>query len=176
MIVIYKITNKLNSKLYVVQTNQPIEKRFLQHSKADSPLGNAMRDYGIENFTIEVVEECKTQKQANTCERNLIQELDCKEPNGYNRSDGGERGDFYCRRKTDSDCPPQVVKSTLDLLVEENNLTAEDKTFIESFLGLSTHYRAILRETCSAFNLCNAIRQMVSATVAIQKSRQVPAK
>lgn len=131
----------------------------MQHSKSDSPLGQAIREYGVENFIIEVVEECETQKHANARERILIKELDCKVPNGYNRSDGGERGDFYCRHKAGSNYPPQGVKSTLDLLVEENNLTAEDKTFIESFLKLPSHYRAILRETCKAFNVIEAINR-----------------
>ena len=61
MITIYKITNILNNKPYVGQTCQPIEKRFLQHSKANSPLGDAMRQCGLENFTIEVIETCETQ-------------------------------------------------------------------------------------------------------------------
>ena len=65
MITIYKITNRLNWKIYVEQTRQPIEKRFLQHSKTNSPLGNAMRYCGLENFIIEVIEECETQEQAN---------------------------------------------------------------------------------------------------------------
>lgn len=90
MIAIYKITNRLNWKIYVGQTHQPIEKRFLQHSKAPSPLGDAMRDCGIENFTIEVIEECETQKQANERERFWIRVLKSKMPNGYNRSNGGE--------------------------------------------------------------------------------------
>lgn len=64
MITIYKITNRLNWKVYVGQTRQSIEKRFIQHSKADSPLGQAMQDCGLENFTIETIEECETLEQA----------------------------------------------------------------------------------------------------------------
>lgn len=90
MAVIYKITNRLNGKLYIGQTRQTIEKRFIQHSKADSPLGNAMRDCGLDNFTIEVIEECATQDQANDRERFWIKVLNCKVPDGYNRSNGGE--------------------------------------------------------------------------------------
>ena len=92
MITIYKITNRLNRKIYVGQTKQSIEKRFLQHSKTNSPLGNAMRSCGLENFTIEVIEECETQDQANRQERFWINALNCKMPNGYNRSNGGEGG------------------------------------------------------------------------------------
>lgn len=86
---IYKITNTLNGKLYIGQTTQKIERRFLQHSKAETPLGNAMRNCGLENFTIEVIEECITKEQANEREKFWIRVLKCKIPNGYNQCDGG---------------------------------------------------------------------------------------
>lgn len=89
MIAIYKITNRLNGKPYVGQTRQPIEKRFIQHSKAQTPLGQAMRQCGLENFTIEIIETCETQLQANERERFWIKVLKCKVPNGYNQRDGG---------------------------------------------------------------------------------------
>ena len=90
MTAIYKMTNTLNGKLYVGQTTQPLEKRFLQHSKARTPLGEAMRQCRLENFTIEVIEECATPAQTRERERFWIRVLKCKVPNGYNQSDGGE--------------------------------------------------------------------------------------
>ena len=69
MITICKITNRLNRKPYVGQIKQPIERRFMQNAKADSPLSNAMRDCGLDNFKIEAIEECTTQEQANDRER-----------------------------------------------------------------------------------------------------------
>ncbi|MBR1645192.1 MAG: helix-turn-helix domain-containing protein [Selenomonadaceae bacterium] len=90
--VVYKITNLLNNKPYVGQTRQSIEKRFYQHAHANSPLGNAMRQCGLENFTIEVIERCDTQEQLDTREKFWIRALNCMTPNGYNQSLGGERG------------------------------------------------------------------------------------
>lgn len=104
IITIYKITNRLNNKPYVGQTRQPIEKRFIQHSKADSPLGAAMRHCGLENFTIEVIETCETQEQANERERFWIRVLNTKVPNSYNRSNGGEAGHIKTKFKHVS-CP-----------------------------------------------------------------------
>ena len=92
MVAIYKITNRLNGKPYVGQTRQPIEKRFMQHLKDRTPLGNAIRQCGLENFTIEVIERCETQAQANERERFWIQVLNTKVPNGYNRLNGGGCG------------------------------------------------------------------------------------
>lgn len=87
--VIYKITNLLNEKIYIGQTRQPIEKRFLQHFKADSPLGQDMCEYGIENFTIEIIERCENQEQLNEREIFWINALNSKQPNGYNVTSGG---------------------------------------------------------------------------------------
>lgn len=89
---VYKVTNSLNGKIYVGQTKQAIEKRFIQHLHADSPLGQAMRQCGAENFTIEVIEECKTQEKANERERFWIKVLNCKVPNGYNLRNGASGG------------------------------------------------------------------------------------
>lgn len=90
MIAIYKIPNQRNNKPYIGQTRQPNEKRFLRHAKAHMLLGGAMRECGLENFTIEIIKRCETQPQANERERFRICVLNCRIPNGYNRSNGGE--------------------------------------------------------------------------------------
>lgn len=87
--VIYKITNTLNGKIYIGQTKQKIEKRFLQHFYSYSPLGRAMRQCGIENFTIEIIEECESQQELTEREKFWIKVLKSKIPNGYNQNDGG---------------------------------------------------------------------------------------
>ena len=101
---IYKITNLLNGKIYVGQTKQKIEQRFLQHSKANSPLGQAMRQCGLENFTVEVIENCKTQAELNEREKFW--------PFGYNRTDGG--GGFQKITKNISKNLPQKIFTTED--------------------------------------------------------------
>lgn len=61
---IYKITNKLNGKIYIGKTMQTIEERFIIHcrdaqkSYKNRPLYDAINKYGQHNFSIEVVEEC----------------------------------------------------------------------------------------------------------------------
>ena len=63
---IYKITNQENLMSYIGQSND-IEARFKQHIKrglgAETPTRNklypAMYSIGIENFTFEIIEECK---------------------------------------------------------------------------------------------------------------------
>ncbi len=89
--VIYKITNLLNGKPYVGQTTRTIEERFKEHVSHNQYLiGKAIRKYGKENFSIEVLDECETQKELNERERFFIATLNCRHPNGYNLDIGGK--------------------------------------------------------------------------------------
>lgn len=62
---IYKITNDINNKVYIGKTECSLEKRFAEHCKDSQkreeekrPLYAAMRKYGINHFSIELIEEC----------------------------------------------------------------------------------------------------------------------
>lgn len=61
---IYKITNKVNGKSYIGQTRYTVEFRWRQHQhkKDNCYFHNAIHKYGIENFTIETLEECEVSK------------------------------------------------------------------------------------------------------------------
>ena len=88
--VIYLITNLLNGMKYVGQTTRTVEERFYEHKRENFYLGKAIRKYGEENFNIEVIEECETFEQLNEREIFWISYLKCKQPNGYNLTDGGK--------------------------------------------------------------------------------------
>ena len=88
--IIYKITNTINGKIYIGKTTRALDVRFNEHVKADSYIGNAIRKYGEENFLREVIEECETSKQLNEREIFWIAHFNCKQPNGYNQTDGGD--------------------------------------------------------------------------------------
>ena len=90
--IVYKLTNKLNGMPYVGKTTRPLEVRFKEHTKADSYIGNAIRKYGEENFSREVIEECETPEQLNEREIFWIAFFNCRKPNGYNQTDGGDVG------------------------------------------------------------------------------------
>ena len=61
MVGIYKITNKINGKSYVGQSNN-VQRRFNEHcTKAESsriPLDAAIKKHGKDNFIFELLEEC----------------------------------------------------------------------------------------------------------------------
>jgi group I intron endonuclease len=93
---IYKITNKINNKIYIGQTWLNISQRFNQH-KQDSkrlsyPIHKAIRKYGINNFTIEIITITHTQQCANFWEDYFIKSYKSIGKNGYNAKEGGSSG------------------------------------------------------------------------------------
>ena len=89
MIGIYKITNKLNGKVYIGQSIN-IEKRWKQHiNDPGYNIHNAIKKYGKENFSFEVLLECPAE-MLNNWERDMIALYDCISPKGYNLTEGGE--------------------------------------------------------------------------------------
>ena len=92
---IYKITNKINNKIYIGQSVH-IQQRFYTHcsdalTKQDNNyFHNAIRKYGKENFYIEIIEEC-LEEELNDKEIYWIKYYNATDKNiGYNSSIGGE--------------------------------------------------------------------------------------
>lgn len=96
---IYKITNRVNNKMYIGQTRFTVEHRFKQHIKnfniehRSQPLYNAFAKYGIENFEVSVLEECPIEK-LNEREIFWIAKYNTFK-NGYNATLGGKGGCKY---------------------------------------------------------------------------------
>ncbi|MBR2247066.1 MAG: GIY-YIG nuclease family protein [Bacilli bacterium] len=99
---IYKFTNKINGHCYIGQTNN-LQKRYNGH-KSESfnpkvngywlPLHCAIRKYGIENFSYEIIEEIvdgESQQFIDEREKYFIQYYHSLiDENGYNVTIGGE--------------------------------------------------------------------------------------
>lgn len=101
--IIYKVTNKLNGKIYIGQTSKTLEKRKLQHeresltkSRTSVKFHNALLKYGFDNFEWEVLKECSTQEELDYYEDYYINEFNCLNRNlGYNLKSGGKLGGCY---------------------------------------------------------------------------------
>lgn len=94
--IIYKVTNKINNKLYIGQTTKELDVRITQHynkmkiEKDNCYFYNAIRKYGKENFIWEIVCECNTRKELNEKEIYYIKEYNTFwKNNGYNLTLGG---------------------------------------------------------------------------------------
>ena len=93
--VIYLVTNTINGKKYVGQTTKSLDYRFKGHCNTsnNAPLGCAIRKYGKENFTIELLEECETYDTLNLREQyHIQQQKSYVNEGGYNLTFGGEAG------------------------------------------------------------------------------------
>lgn len=94
---IYIIKNKINNKIYIGQTVKTLQCRFKQHvnaakeNKRNYVIYLAMRKHGIENFYIELIEDCK-RCELNNRETYWISKYNSTNPKyGYNMSKGGNK-------------------------------------------------------------------------------------
>lgn len=88
MYMIYKITNKLNSKSYIGQTSQTLSERIKQHIYNKTNIGKVLLNYGINNFDIQVLDISESKEKIDKAERYWIEMYDAIN-NGYNILKGG---------------------------------------------------------------------------------------
>lgn len=129
MIGIYKITNKLNGKVYIGQAIN-IQRRWNEHKNSslnkrkheyNTPIHCAIRKYGIENFLFEVLVEC-CRENLNELEIKYIKQYNANDSNyGYNLTQGGNQFSHFTisdemiltiinKLKTTSDSPVKIGK------------------------------------------------------------------
>ena len=94
--IIYKITNFINKKIYIGLTTTSIQKRWNSHkaaAKNNNPkhLYRSMNTYGIDNFNIEETDNTDDFIKLGELERYYIKLYNSQDPNiGYNITSGGE--------------------------------------------------------------------------------------
>lgn len=93
--VIYKITNKINSKTYIgCAVNYDL--RIKQHKsgkfKGATILFKAIQKYGVDNFEFEIIKHCNSKEEMYLDEIYFIKELNSLNPSGYNLHFGGKGG------------------------------------------------------------------------------------
>lgn len=112
---IYKCVNNINKKIYIGYTHKHLEKRIIEHKSASTKrseylLHKAIRKYGFENFSWEIVFESFDKKYA-LCEleNHFINEYNSFYLNGcgYNMTLGGQGG---MSGKTHSDETKEKMK------------------------------------------------------------------
>lgn len=89
---VYKITNDKNNKVYIGQTIRPIAQRFERHindalnNVLDTHFARAIRKYGRDSFSIEVIDTAINQDELNQKEQYWIRYYDSVQ-SGYNETD-----------------------------------------------------------------------------------------
>ena len=98
--IIYKVTNNINNKIYVGQTINTLEYRRNQHERSinykntrNNAFSRALKKYGINNFTWEVIDNADNLDQLNQKEEYWISKLNCLIDSGlgYNIKRGGKK-------------------------------------------------------------------------------------
>src|SRR5208283_2630822 len=95
--IIYKITNILNDKAYVGQSQQSLNERWSNHkydtkqNKYNCHFHNAIRKYGNDCWKLEIIEEVDDIFNLNEAEMKWIEYYDTFN-NGYNCTNGGDGG------------------------------------------------------------------------------------
>jgi group I intron endonuclease len=87
--IIYKITNKVNNKIYIGKSLYDDE----SYMGSGLSINNALKKYGKENFIKETIEICEDQKTLNERERFWIKKYNSTSREiGYNIAEGGNGG------------------------------------------------------------------------------------
>lgn len=103
---IYKIENLTDGKVYIGQSVH-IEKRFAEHCRSNSLIGQAIQQEGKDNFIFSIIEECP-EYLLDAREKFYIQKYNSITPNGYNITSGGSSQNQVFKRYT-----PQVLDSII---------------------------------------------------------------
>ena len=114
---IYKITNIQNNKVYIGQTIRPVQDRFNRHlndalhNVIDTHFARAIRKYGKDNFSWEIIDTANTQEELTIKERYWIQYYNSAKE-GYNETDAISKcgGNTY-QSKTEKEM--EVIKEKL---------------------------------------------------------------
>ena len=139
---IYKITNDVNSKLYIGQTTKTLQERIASHqnsfvSGVDTHLYRAMRKYGWDKFHFHIIDYATTQAELDKLEAFYIAKYDTVR-NGYNMALGGKINVMYS----------PVVKEKHDAVMRSedvrNRISASVRQGYQARGGPSAEHRAKL--------------------------------
>ena len=81
---VYIIFSKRTKKRYVGITKRTLKKRFNEHKRSNSLIGQRMRGLGLKSFKIRVLNKLQDTKNLFKLERYWINRLNTKHPFGYN--------------------------------------------------------------------------------------------
>lgn len=124
--IIYKITNKINNKVYIGQTIRTLEDRWKRHQNdalnniLDTHFARAIRYYKPENFIIEIIDTANNQEELTKKEYYWINYYDSVN-NGYNETNAK----YKCGGNTYKSKTPEELKIIGDK-IRESKLGAKN--------------------------------------------------
>jgi group I intron endonuclease len=100
--IIYKVTNINNGKVYIGKTEQELKQRRWSHYNSARNLDSntnfhrALRNYSKKYFQWEIIKECSSIEELNKMEEHFISEYNSFKF-GYNMTEGGDGGHTYSK-------------------------------------------------------------------------------
>jgi len=91
--IVYRIRNKLDGKMYIGQTKYSLKKRWGEHCYQWSDcryLSRAIKKHGKGGFEVSVLARCNSLEEMNHREAYYIKLFKTLAPNGYNLTTGGD--------------------------------------------------------------------------------------
>lgn len=129
--VIYLITNAITQKQYVGLTIQVLDRRWQyhieqanrNHIKSKDSLHAAIREYGKDSFSIEIIDEGTTKYSLEEKERYWIEKLNTIVPKGYNISPGGVSGGSCTKPTMIDDIQFESVRKAAEYLAKSRGIS-----------------------------------------------------
>jgi group I intron endonuclease len=135
-VIIYKITNLINGKVYIGKTEVSLNQQWSKH-KSDSKLGsklaihNAMRKYGVSNFSISEIDGANSSSELSYKEVFHIYKQNSLFPVGYNLALGSKLH-YESRKKISIKIKAIVPKEQLKSMTELSKIKSTRKVKFEN--------------------------------------------
>jgi len=117
--VIYKVTNLINNKIYIGQDSKNKQNYF----GSGKIIKKAINKYGIENFKKEILQICYNVDELNEAEKYWIEKLNSTNTDiGYNISFGGQSGWMLGLRHSDETKKSYSINRVSKLIGDRNGM------------------------------------------------------
>lgn len=134
--IIYKVTNTVNGKIYIGQTKRSIKRRWKGHitssksNKCNNLFHNAIKKHGEDSFNVEIIDHANSTEELNELEQKYIGIFNSIHPNGYNTKTGGRSctySDLSKKKMSDKKKGAQLPFDVRKKMSESHKLRWQDE-------------------------------------------------
>jgi len=156
--IIYKIVNNINGKIYIGQTKKDVSRRVAKHITENRHyIQKALNKYGLESFAISIIDEAISKEILDEKEKYWIKVFNCRAPNGYNCTDGGDGINGYnCTEESREKRRKSHIGKTL------SDETKQKMSMVRKGKRLSEEHKKKISETHKGMGHTEEVRKKIS--------------